>query len=308
MQGSASLKFRSKIRKIINCRWLYLMLLPCILNFVIFHYVPMYGLQIAFKRYNIVLGAQASPWIGLKHFENFFSSYYCSEVILNTLRISLVSICVGFPFPIVFALILNEVRSRRARSFFQTVSYLPYFLAVVIVVGILRIFLEQDGIVNAIHQLLYGNKVYYLGEPKYFLTLYESMGLWRWTGYDAILYLAAMSTVNQDLYEAAAVDGAGRLSRIWHVTLPGIRSTIIVLFIMRLGNLLNVGWQEILLLQNDLNEGVSEVIQTFVYKRGIQKADYGFSTAVGLLQSVINFAMIVAANQISKRFSNTYIF
>ena len=153
-----------------------------------------------------------------------------------------------------------------------------------------------------------GKSIYFLGEPKYFFAIYEAMGLWRWIGYDAILYLAAISAVNQDLYEAAAVDGAGNLSRIWHVTLPGIRSTIIVLLIMRVGNILNVSWQEILLLQNELNEGVSEVIQTFVYKRGIIKADYGYSTAVGLFQSVIGFAMVVTANQLSKKFSDTYIF
>lgn len=299
---------RTTLKKIISCKWLYLMLLPCILNFIIFHYIPMYGLQIAFKRYNIVLGAAASPWVGFKHFESFFSSYYFAEVMGNTLRISILSILIGFPAPILFALILNEVKNHRAKTVFQTISYMPYFLSVVVVVGLVRIFLEDRGVVNMLVKAMGGKSIYFLGEPKYFFAIYEAMGLWRWIGYDAILYLAAISAVNQDLYEAAAVDGAGNLSRIWHVTLPGIRSTIIVLLIMRVGNILNVSWQEILLLQNELNEGVSEVIQTFVYKRGIIKADYGYSTAVGLFQSVIGFAMVVTANQLSKKFSDTYIF
>ena len=300
--------FETTFKKIVACKWLYLMLLPCILNFIIFHYVPMYGLQIAFKRYNIVLGASASPWVGFEHFKNFFSSYYFAEVMGNTLRISILSILIGFPTPIVFALILNKVRNHRAKTVFQTISYMPYFLSVVVEAGLVRIFLEDRGVINQIIQAFGGESIYFLGEPKYFFAIYESMGLWRWIGYDAILYLAAIGAVNQDLYEAAAVDGAGRLSRIWHVTLPGIRSTIIVLLIMRVGNILNVSWQEILLLQNELNEGVSEVIQSFVYKRGIIKADYGYSTAVGLFQSVIGFAMVISANQLSKKFSDTYIF
>lgn len=295
-------------RKILRCKWLYLMLLPCIANFILFHYVPMYGLQIAFKRFNIVMGASASPWVGLQHFKNFFNSYYFGEVMGNTLRISILSIIIGFPFPILFSLILNEVRSQRAKTIFQTISYMPYFLAVVVVVGLVRIFLEDEGIINQIVRAFGGQSVYFLGEPKYFFTIYEVMLLWRWTGYDAILYLAAISAVDQDLYEAAAVDGAGRISRVWHITLPGIQHTIIILLIMRVGSILSVSWQEILLLQNELNESVSEVIQTFVYKRGIIKADYGFSTAVGLFQSIIGFIMVVAANQLSKKYTDTYIF
>ena len=301
-------RFATKCRRLFNHKWLYLMLLPCMINFVIFHYWPMYGLQIAFKRFNIVLGAGASPWIGLEHFVNFFSSYYFWEVLGNTLRISLLSIAIGFPFPIFFALVLNEVQNHRAKTVFQTISYLPYFLSVVVVVGLVQVLLEDRGIVNQIVQSFGGESIYFLGEPRYFFTIYQIMSLWRWIGFDAVLYLAAISAVSQDLYEAAVVDGAGRFSRIWHITLPGIRSTIIILLIMRVGSILSVSWQEILLLQNPLTEGVSEVIQTFVYKRGIIDADYGYSAAVGLFQSVIGFAMVVTANQLSKKYSETYIF
>lgn len=312
LSQNGSLKKKTPYKQLLNkmfaSRYLYLMLLPCMLNFIIFHYLPMYGLQIAFKRFNIVLGAAASPWYGFKHFENFFNSYYFTEILGNTLRISAVSIIIGFPFPILFALMLNEVRNQRMKKLIQTISYLPYFVAVVVMVGMASLFLEQDGLINVIHKAITGRTVYFMGEPKYFMSIYQIMGLWRWTGFDAILYLAAISSVDQELYSAAAVDGAGRIRRIWHITLPGIRSTIIVLFIMRLGNILNVSWQEILLLQNSLTEGVSEVIQTFVYKRGVMKADYGFATAVGLFQSVIGFILVITANKVGKRYSDTYIF
>ena len=230
-------RFATKCRRLFNHKWLYLMLLPCLANFVIFHYWPMYGLQIAFKRFNIVLGAGASPWIGLEHFVNFFSSYYFWEVMGNTLRISLLSIVIGFPFPIFFALVLNEVQNHRAKTVFQTISYLPYFLSAVVVVGLVQVLLEDRGIVNQIVQSFGGESIYFLGEPRYFFTIYQIMGLWRWIGFDAVLYLSAISAVSQDLYEAAVVDGAGRFSRIWHITLPGIRSTIIILLIMRVGSI-----------------------------------------------------------------------
>ena len=188
-------RFATKCRRLFNHKWLYLMLLPCLANFVIFHYWPMYGLQIAFKRFNIVLGAGASPWIGLEHFVNFFSSYYFWEVLGNTLRISLLSIAIGFPFPIFFALVLNEVQNHRAKTVFQTISYLPYFLSVVVVVGLVQVLLEDRGIVNQIVQSFGGVSIYFLGEPRYFFTIYQIMSLWRWIGFDAVLYLAAISAV-----------------------------------------------------------------------------------------------------------------
>ena len=296
-------------RKILSDRHLYLMLLPVLANFVIFHYVPMYGLQIAFKQYNLVLGASGSPWVGFSNFINFFNSYYFIQIISNTLVLSLLSIVVGFPIPVIFALMLNEVRNKGYKKFVQTVSYLPYFISVVVVVGMVKNFLERDsGIVNMLLQLIGMDQVNFLGKPQYFRGVYLGMQIWRYTGFDAIIYIATIIGIDQELYEAAEMDGAGRFRRIWNITLPGLQSTIIVLFILRIGNIMNVGWQEILLLQNSLNEGTSEVIQTFVYKRGIIKADYSFSTAVGLFQSIIGFVTIMFANKISKKVSETYIF
>jgi putative aldouronate transport system permease protein len=296
--------------KLLTRNWqLYLMLLPVILNFVLFHYWPLWGLQIAFKQFNPFRGIDGSPWVGFQQFQNFFGSYYFGDVMGNTLFISITSIVFGFPCPILLALLLNEVRSDKYKRFAQTVSYLPFFVSVVVVVGMFKQMLALDsGVINDLIELLGGTRIYFLRDPNWFVWIYILMIIWRWSGYDAIIYLATITGIDPTLYEAAQVDGAGRLRRMWHITLPGIRTTLIILFIIRLGGIMNLQWQEILLMQNSMNQSASEVIQTFVYKRGLLNADYSFGTAVGLFQSVIGFIFVLAANKISKVVSEVSIF
>lgn len=292
-----------------NQRLLYLMLLPAIANFVIFHYVPFRHITIAFKQYNIILGAARSPWVGWKNFQAFFSSYYFWMVLRNTLRISITSIILGFPVPILLALLLNESPSAGYKKLVQSCSYLPFFVSSVVAVAMFRMFLaKDDGLINDIIAALGGQRTAFLTTPKWFIPIYMLIIYWRWPGYDSIVYLSALTAIDPMLYESAQIDGAGRLRRIWHVTLPGIRTTIILMFIMRLGSIMSVQWQDILLLQNDLNRDVSEVIQTFVYRRGLLQADYSYATAVGLFQSVIGFLFVLAANHISDRVSQTSLF
>lgn len=299
----------STFRRVLRCKYLYLMLVPVLLNFAVFHYWPMYGAQIAFRQFNPLKGITGSPWVGLANFENFFSSIYFGQILGNTLYISLMSIVLAWPLPILFALLLNELRFRRFKRVSQTLSYLPYFVSVVVVAGMFKMFLSPDtGIVNDAIRRLGGEPVYFLGKPQYFVWIYLVMVIWRWLGYDAIIYLAAITSIDMEQYEAAQVDGASRLQQLWHITLPGIATTVIILFIIRLGNIMNIQWQEILLLQNSLNEKGSEVIQTFVYKRGLLKADYSYATAVGLFQSAIGFVFIVVSNQISKKVSDVSLF
>ena len=297
------------IRDISMDRGLYIMLLPVILNFIIFHYIPMYGLQIAFKKYNLILGTKGSPWVGFQNFQNFFSSYNFTLVVKNTLIISLYLIIFGFPLPIIFALLLNEIRGGAFKKVAQTISYLPHFISSVIVVGMLIQILSPNG--GAINLFLgwFGKEpIYFLGEPDYFRTIYVLLELWRNTGFGAIIYIAAITSIDSEIYESATIDGAGRLKKMWYITIPCLMPTIITLFILRLGGILNVGWQEILLLQNPLNRQVSEVISTFVYRRGLIDADYGYAAAVGMANSVVGFIFVVGANELAKRFSETRLF
>ncbi|MCL1854839.1 MAG: ABC transporter permease subunit [Clostridia bacterium] len=288
---------------------LYLLILPVLANYIIFHYLPIYGLQIAFRRYNIGLGIAGSPWTGFTNFSNFFSSYYFLQMTWNTLIISLMLIVYGFPLPILFALLLNEVRRTGLRKGAQTISYLPYFISAVVLVGMLKQMLQTDGgIVNTIITFFGGESIYFLGKPGYFRSIYVLMELWRGTGFSAIIYIAAITSVDQELYEAAAMDGAGRLRRVWHVTLPCIIPTIVIMLILRMGSILNVGWQEILLLQNPLNADVSEVISTFVYKRAFEKNDFSYATAVGLINSLVGLIFVLATNAIAKRAGDTSLF
>lgn len=289
-------------------KWLYIMLIPVAANFIIFHYIPFIDITIAFKKYNIILGAARSPWVGWANFQAFFSSYYFWQVLGNTLYISIGSIILGFPVPILFALLLNESPSTGYKKVVQTCSYLPYFVSSVVVVAIFKMLLQIDGPVNSAIVALGGSPQAFITSPGWFMTVYMLQVYWRWTGYDSIVYIAAMSSIDPQLYEAAEIDGCGRMGRIWHVTVPGIRTTIILLFIMRLGSIMGVLWQDVLLMQNDLNLGASEVIQTFVYKRGMLKADYSYATAVGIFQSVVGFVFVVIANAISKKLSETSLF
>ena len=263
----------------------------------------------AFENYNPFKGIFGSEWVGFDNFKKLFGSYYFWSLLSNTLRLSIKSILIGFPAPIIFALLLNEMRAKSFKKTVQTISYLPNFISLVVVVSLVKQFLSVDtGIINRVIEALGGERISFLSDPNWFDTIYILSDLWQGVGFSAIIYISAISGIDQGLYDAAAVDGAGRIRKIWYVTLPSITPTISVMLILRLGSILNVGWQKIMLLQNGLTKDVSDVIQLFVYERGLQNADFGFATAVGLLQSLIGFILIIVSNKISKKFSDTGIF
>lgn len=299
-------KLKKAWRQIWQDKVLYIMFLPILANFIIFHYLPMFGITIAFRDYHPAFGIDAAPWVGFEKFIDFFDSYYFWDYTINTFRISIWSLIIGFPMPILLALLVNEIRVPGYKKALQTITYMPYFISSVIIVGLIQMLLgPTDGVVNNLIRALGGKTIYFMEEPDLFVPIYLAMGVWQGTGFGAIVYLSAISGVDAELYEAAVLDGAGRFARMWHITVKSIMPTIAIMLIMRLGGLLNVGWMEILLMQNTMNLSVSEVIQTFVYKRGIIDADYSYSTAVGLMMSVIGFILIVASNLIVKKLTDS---
>ncbi|GGI46397.1 sugar ABC transporter permease [Paenibacillus marchantiophytorum] len=295
--------FVSSMRK----HWdLYALLLPVIVYFIIFHYIPMYGVQIAFKEFIASKGINGSPWVGFQHFERFFDGFYFWRVIRNTLGIGLYELIVGFPVPIILALLINEVQSKSFKKTVQTVTYAPHFLSTVVMVGMLLIFLSpRYGIVNTLIEWLGGDQIAFLTEPGWFKTVYVFSGVWQQMGWSSIIYLAALTGIDPQQHEAAKVDGASRLQRIWHVNLPGILPTIIILLILNVGSILSVGFEKVFLLQNPLNMEASDIISTYVYRSGILEAQYSFSAAVGLFNSVINFFMLVTVNFIARKAGET---
>lgn len=281
---------------------LYLLILPVVIYYIVFHYIPMYGVQIAFKDFIASKGIAGSPWVGLKHFERFFDSYYFWRLIRNTLGIGLYELIVGFPIPIVLALMINEVRSKLFKKTVQTVTYAPHFLSTVVLVGMLMIFLSpQHGIVNQIIRAFGGESVSFMTEPGWFKTLYVFSGVWQQMGWSSIIYLAALTGIDPQLHDAAKVDGASRLQRVWHINLPGILPTIVILLILNIGSVLGVGFEKVFLMQNELNMDSSDVISTYVYRSGIVGAQYSFSAAVGLFNSVVNFILLVTVNYIARK-------
>ncbi|MGI6215263.1 MAG: ABC transporter permease [Christensenellales bacterium] len=285
---------------------LYLLLLPVIAYYIVFHYMPMLGLQIAFKDYSLRKGIWGSRWVGFEHFNRFFNSYYAGQVISNTLLISLYSLAVGMPLPIILALLLNEVRSKWFKKTVQTVTYAPYFISTVVLCSMIFLFLSPDtGIINRLRVSMGYESVYFMGKPSMFKTIYVLSGVWQNTGWNSIIYMAALSGIDPQLHEAAMIDGAGRLRRIWHINLPGLIPTMVVLLILNSGSLMSVGFEKIFLLQNDLNRSASEVISTLVYQQGLIQNDFSYSTAVNLFNAVINFVLLVAVNQTARRVSET---
>ena len=293
-------------RRIWASRYLYLMLLPVFLYYVIFRYGPMLGLSIAFKDYNAFLGFDRSPWVGIKYFKQFFNSIYLWRLLRNTLLINLYDLVFNFPAAIILALLLNEVQQRRFKKTVQTITYMPYFISSVVLASMVVQFLSpSSGIVNNLIAALGGERQYFMTQPESFRTIYTIMNLWKNIGWNSIIFLAAISGINGDLYEACRVDGGGHLRQTWHITLPGIAGTIVVLLIMRLGHVLDAGYETILLLQNSANQETSDVIGTYVYRRGLKGGEYSYATAVGMFQSVIGFAMVIFANWLSRRYSDT---
>ena len=294
-----------KKRVLSHWQLIALLILP-LAWYIIFCYVPMFGVQLAFKNYKVKLGIWDSPWASplLRHFSRYFSSYYAWSTIWNTLAINLGCLAIGFPAPIILALMLNEINSIRFRKILQNITYIPYFLSIVVVVSMLKLFTDQRyGVFNIMIQA-FGLKALPLMESeKYFRPLYVLSNVWQNMGWNAIIYIAALAGVDAALYEAATVDGASRWQKIIHVSIPCILPTIVTMFILRIGQLMTIGFEKALLMQNDLNIGTSEIISTLVYKNGIQKGDYSYATAVGLMNSVVNFALVVIVNAISRRVS-----
>ena len=304
MKSNTTIRARKGIWKIFGYWELYVLFLPTFLYFVIFQYGPMYGIQLAFKNFNPILGIWGSHWTGFDQFIRFFKLYQFGRLIWNTLSISLYGLVANFPFPIILALLLNQLYSMKFKKVVQTVSYAPYFISTVVLCGMLFIFLSpSSGAVNSIIKLIGGQPIFFMGEPGTFRHLYVWSGVWQSTGYGAIIYIAALSGVNPELHEAAIVDGASRLRRIWHIDLPGIIPTIVIMFILNMGRIMSVGFEKAFLMQTPLNLETSEVISTYVYKVGLLNAQYSFSTAVGLFNSVINLILVVTVNKIAKTVS-----
>src|SRR5699024_7976085 len=299
-------KRNSRKRKIIQNWELYLFILPAFLYFVIFHYVPLYGIVIAFKDYIPSLGISGSPWVGLEHFKDFFNSYYFWRLLKNTIGISLYSLVIGFPAPIILALAINEVKDGIFKRGVQTITYAPHFISLVVMVGMIIAFLSPStGLINHILGWFGVEPIAFMDDPKWFKTVFVFSEIWQNTGWSAIIYLAALSGVDPQLQEAATIDGASRIQKIRNINIPMIAPTMIILFILNMGELLAVGFQKILLMQNPLNIESSNVIATFVYETGIVDAEYSYSTAVGLFDAVINAVLLVTVNQIVRKRSET---
>lgn len=297
---------RSQVwRKIKKSKYLYLIFLLPFVYYCVFQYAPMYGILIAFKDYNIVKGVFNSPWIGFKHFSKFLSDPYFWKLARNTLLLNLYNLFWGFPVPIILALALNEVRSMKFKKVVQTVSYLPHFISTVVICGMITNFLSSTGLINQIIQFFGGKPVQFLLMPQYFRTIYIASGIWQGAGWGSIVYLAALTNVDQEILEAAMIDGANRWQRIRNVTLPCIAPTITIMLIMQMGRLLSLGYEKILLLYNGSTYETADVISTFVYRRGVLGGDFSYGTAVGLFQSVIGLILLTVANKTAGKLSET---
>ena len=279
---------------------LYLMLLPVVAYFIIYSYIPMYGVTLAFKKWNAKLGILGSPWVGLKHFQRFFSSYNFTQILGNTLGISLYGL-VLFPLPIVLAMLLHYLDIKPLKKTVQMISYAPHFLSTVIIASILILFCETDGFFNNIGSFFGAEAVNFLTKPEYFKHLYVWSGVWSSIGWNSVIYIAALAGVDQQMHEAAIVDGANKLQRMLRIDLPSIIPTIVMLLILKVGGIMGVGFEKAFLLQNDLNIRSSQIISTYVYQVGLVQADYAFSTAVGLFNNLINVILVVSANTFSKK-------
>lgn len=290
-------------------RYLYILLLPGLAFFIIYRYIPMAGNIIAFQDFSPFQGFLHSDWVGLKHFKTIFEDKEVTRVLWNTLYLSFLQIVFAFPMSIILALMLNEVRNSLYKRFIQSIVYLPHFLSWVVVIGIVTILLKSNGIVNELLGSLFGMKpVDFLQSPHWFMPLVVLEVIWKETGWGTIIFLAALSGINPSLYEAAAVDGANRWRQMWHITLPALKSTIIILLILRLGSVLDVGFEQIYLMLTPFTKDVGNVLDTFVYLKGIQNSDFSFATAVGLFKSVIGLILIVGANRLAKRFGDEGVF
>lgn len=299
--------FRQKLwRNLKSHPLLYLMILPAVVYFIVYHYVPMYGMIIALFDYVPTKGVFGSNFVGLKHFKSFLGDPYFFRTMRNTLSINLLLLVCGFPIPILFAILLNELKSPKLRKVTQTITYMPHFISSVVICGLMLDFCKSNGAITALVTSITGEEPYNLfAKTSLFQPLYVLMCVWQEFGWDSIIYYAAVTGIDQTLYEAADIDGANRFQKILHVTLPGITPTIVILLIMRIGNMMTLGWDKVLLLQNPLTYETSDVISTYVYRYGLTNFQYSFATAVGFFNSIINFLLLVTANKISRKLNGT---
>ena len=289
-------------------RLLYWMLLPAVIYVLVFNYLPMAGLAMAFQDYSLVKGIFGSKWVGLKNFQDFFGGIYFGRTLANTLLLSLLDLLICFPAPIILALMLNEVQSLRYKKTIQTVSYIPHFISMVVAAGLIKEFTNSGGVIARVVEALGGTPKSYISLPQYFRTIFTVSQVWQTIGFNSIIFLAALSGINQELYEAAKIDGATRMKQMWHVTLPGISSTIIIMLILRCGQIMNVNFEKVLLLYSPSTYETADVISTYVYRVGIVKQKIGYSTAVGLFNSVVSLALVLGANKLSKTYTDSSMF
>lgn len=302
IKGTERTKRLSKMKKYLP---VYMMFLPVLLYYLLFCYKPMYGLLMVFQDFDIAKGIWGSEWVGLLHFDRFINNYYFWRLLKNTLNISLTSLVFGFPAPIILALLLNEVRNNKFKKVVQNITYLPHFISTIVICGMLKDFLGETGWINDIIVFFGGERKMLLNDPNLFVPIYVISGIWQAVGWNSIIYMAALSNVPMELYEAAEIDGAGRWKQLWVVTIPAILPTIITLFILRMGSILGVGYEKIILLYSPLTYKTADVISTYTYREGLLGANWSYSAAVGMFNSVINFMLLIVFNRISKKVSDT---
>lgn len=291
--------------RILKRNWVcYLFILPMLIYVIIFNYIPMYGIQLAFKDYRVADGIWGSAWVGLKHFKTFFESYQFKDLLWNTLSLSLYSLIAGFPMPIIFALLLNYITNVKLKKVVQMVTYAPHFISTVVYCGMILIFLSSDGVINQLLKLIGIDSVAFLTNPSNFRHIYVWSGVLQNIGWGSIMYISVLTSVDSTLHEAATVDGATRFQRLLHIDLPAIVPTMVIMLIMRAGEIMDLGFEKAFLLQNNINLDYSEIIATYVYKIGIQGGQFSYSSAIGLFNNVINMVLLVVVNKIAKKVSD----
>ena len=292
-------------KQILKKNWVcYLFILPMLIYVIIFNYIPMYGIQLAFKDYRVADGIWGSAWVGLKHFKTFFESYQFKDLLWNTLSLSLYSLIAGFPMPIIFALLLNYITNVKLKKVVQMVTYAPHFISTVVYCGMILIFLSSDGVINQLLKLIGIDSVAFLTNPSNFRHIYVWSGVLQNIGWGSIMYISVLTSVDPTLHEAATVDGATRFQRLLHIDLPAIVPTMVIMLIMRAGEIMDLGFEKAFLLQNNINLDYSEIIATYVYKIGIQGGQFSYSSAIGLFNNVINMVLLVVVNKIAKKVSD----
>lgn len=296
-------------RSVVDNRWLYLLILPALTYLIIFNYLPMYGVQIAFKNYKAVRGIAGSDWVGFKHFNTFFNAYYCNRLITNTLLLNVLSLLFSFPIPIALAVIVNNIRNQRLKKFTQTAIYIPHFISTVVMAGILYILLSPtNGIVNHAITALGGKSIYFLNEASWFRPIYIISGVWQSAGWNSILYIAALAGVDPELYEAATIDGASKWQKVLYIDIPHLIPTATMMLILNCGSLLSSSTEKTLLLQTGGNMATSDIIGTYVYTMGLGTGQFSYTSAINLFVNVINFIMVISANGISNKMKGETLF